>query len=120
MESQYVADAVVGTVSVLLAPEDLPGLRREAPRTEQVHDFHDEIRGLKDILENGALEHVDSVVDLAVEWTNWKKYISRHKDAELIVGPGIVSFTAELIPHKNECFRNSLRLSWVLALVLRQ
>ena len=115
-----VTDRTLRIESVLLAPEDLPGLRREAPRTEQVHDFHYEIRALMDMLENGGLERVNSVVNLAAEWPNWKKYIARHKDAELIVGPGIVSFTAELIPDKNECFRNSLRLTLVLALVLRQ
>ena len=83
MENQHVADAAVGNVSVLLGPEDLPGLRRETPRTEQMHDFHYEIRNLMSILEtgaledgtlvDGALEDVDSVVNLAVEWPNWKK-----------------------------------------------
>ena len=51
MEHQHVADVAVGTVSVLLAPEDLPGLRRDVPRTEQVHDFHDDIRTFMDILD---------------------------------------------------------------------
>ena len=66
----------------MLGPEDLPGLRREAPRTEQTHDFHYVIPNLMSILETGALEYgtlvdgaledVNRVVNLAVEWPNWK------------------------------------------------
>ena len=37
-------------------------------------------------------------MDLSVNVPNWKKYIARHEHAEIIVDPGIVSFTAELIP----------------------
>ena len=83
MEHQHVADAAVGDLSVLLGPENLPGLRREAPRTQQIHDFHDEIRNLMNILEtralddgtlvDGALEDVDSVVNLAVDWPELEK-----------------------------------------------
>ena len=56
MENQHVADMAVETVSVSLAPEDLPGLRRDVPRTEQVHDFHNDIRTIMDILARGASE----------------------------------------------------------------
>ena len=86
-----------------LAPEDLPGLRRDVPRTEQAHDFHDDIRTFMDILERSASEptiyaDLKEGLDLTVKWPNWKKYIARHKHAEILVGPGIVSLTAELIP----------------------
>ena len=30
-------------------------------------------------LVDGALEHVEMVVNLAVEWPNWKKYVARHR-----------------------------------------
>ena len=126
MGNQHVADAAVGNLSVLLGPDDLPGLRREAPLTEQMHDFHYEIRNLMSILENGglkdgilvdgALEDVKLVVNLAVEWPNWKKYIARHKSSEIIVGPGIVSFTAEFIPDESH---GTLGCLLRLALVLR-
>ena len=82
MENHHVADTAVGNLSVLLGPHDLPGLRREAPRTEQMYDFHCDIRNLMIILETGALEDgslvdgalevVKMVVNLAVEWPNWK------------------------------------------------
>ena len=129
MKHQHVADTAVGNLSVLLGPDDLPRLRREAPRTEQMHDFHHEIRNLMSILEtgaledgtlvDGALEDADSVVNLAVEWPNWenKKSIAKHKSSEIIVGPGIVSFTAEFIPDESH---GTLGCLLRLALVLRQ
>ena len=77
MENQHVADMAVETVSVSLAPEDLPGLRRDVPRTEQVHDFHDDIRTFMDILERSASEptiyaDLERGLDLTVNWPNWK------------------------------------------------
>ena len=102
MENQHVADMAVETVSVSLVPEDLPGLRRDVPRTEQAHDFHDDIRTVMDILARSASEptiyaDLKRGLDLT-DWPNLKKYIARHKHAEILVGPGIVSLTAELIP----------------------
>ena len=59
------------------------------------------------------------MLDLATEWPDWKKYIATHEHAERMAGPGIVSYTMELIPDNN-IFQNSQVLALVLALVLRQ
>ena len=106
MESQHVADMAVETVSVSLAPEDLPGLRRDVPRTEQVHDFHDDIRTLMQMVWRSASEPTGYAdlkrgLDLT-DWPNWKKYIARHKHAEVLVGPGVVSFTVKLVENTAE------------------
>ena len=87
---------------VLLASEHLPGLRREAPRMEQVHDLHASARAF--ITRYADFEGSDIVgfqINLAEKWTNWKEYIARHHHAEQIVGPGVVSFTGKWFPDRN-------------------
>ena len=85
-------DVTVVIVNVLLAPQDMPGLRRLAVnRTRQHPDsVARPCRAWIAGFASGASEHV-----LADKWPKWREYIARHERAEDIVGRGVVSFTAE-------------------------
>ncbi len=99
---------------VLLAPEELPQLRRRGqPRSQSLHD---EARAWTNRFASGASEHVGVQADLAVEWENWKEYIATRKNAEQLVGLGVVAFTAELIEGTRDANRRGARR---LDLVLR-
>ena len=81
---------------VLLSVEDLPALRQSGQPNAQTS--HDEARRWTNLFAGARAEVAAGVqADLAAEWSTWKTYIARHKNADAIVGPGVVSFTAEFI-----------------------
>ena len=98
---------------VLLALDDLPQLcRRGQP---QSRSFHDEAREWTNKFASGDSEPVGVQANLTVEWANWKMYIAGHKNAKEIVGPGVVSFTAEFIEGTGDPNRGGIpRLDLVL------
>ena len=98
---------------VLLAPEELPELRRRGQPHSQ--SLHAEARTSTNRFASGASEHVGVQADLAAEWENWKMYIATRKNAEELVGPGVVSFTAEFIEGTGDPNRGGIpRLDLVL------
>ena len=78
---------------VLLTLDDLPELRRRGQPNAQT--LHDEARHWTNLFGGVQAEFAAGVqADLAAQWENWKVYIAKHKNADAIVGPGVVSFTA--------------------------
>ena len=80
---------------VLLAPDELPELRRRGQLPSG--RLHDEAREWLNAFADIDAPPVGAVGDLTAEWRNWKMYIATHKDAERVIGPVVVSFTAEFI-----------------------
>ena len=87
------AEKVVLQSTPLLTVQDLPALRT-AP-----HGGHTDARTL---LQKLANEPEAEPIDLTVMWRDWRAYIAKHKQSEEIVGPGIVSLTAERIPNSSD------------------
>ena len=85
----------------VLTLDDLPKLRRRGQPNAQT--LHNEARHWTNLLAEGrynspTAEFAAGVqADLAAQWENWKVYIAKHKNADAIEGPGVVSFTAEFI-----------------------
>ena len=83
------------TEHVLLAMDEVPELRERAqPRARQLHD---EARKLTNKYAQTDYATVGVQADLTLLWSSWKMYIAVHRYADEIIGPGVVSFTAEFI-----------------------
>ena len=83
------------TEHVLLAVDEVPELReRGQPRSRQLHD---EARKLTNKYAQTDYATVGVQADLTLLWSSWKMYIAVHRYADEIIGPGVVSFTAEFI-----------------------
>ena len=80
---------------VLISQHDLPELRRRGqPRAEILHQ---EARNWTNYFAQNDRAPVGVQADLTKLWENWKEYIATHKQANAIVGPGVVGFTSEFI-----------------------
>lgn len=89
------------TEHVLLSLYDLQELRRR--RQPNAQTLHDEARHWTNFFAEGRYHSPMAELaagvqaDLAAQWDNWKVYIAKHKNADKIIGPGVVSFTAEFV-----------------------
>ena len=107
---------VVLPAGVLLRPEDIAALRQRAPSLSVLHTYAriliDSIAGT-----GAALGGPHGVVELdgPYVWQNWREYVATHPQAEALVGPGIVSVTAEFIEGTKDSNRyGEKRLDFVL------
>ena len=92
-EHEEISPVDGATEHVLLSPYDLPELRRRGQPNAQT--LHDEARHWTNHF--AGVQSAEVQADLTAQWENWKVYIAKHKSADAIVGPGVVSFTAEFI-----------------------